>query len=184
MSDRAKTVVDTLIRLDPLAQLPRTGWAMRGVVPCESIADHSHGVALCTLLLVDALRAEGLEVDGEAALRMAVVHDAPEAAIGDVPMPMKTPGLDAALTEVETRLAERLMPDKLAEDWKRMEAGESLEARVVKAADKIHMITKALLYERRGWRNLDDFFENPKNFDDRGLPVVEEIFALLRAMRA
>ncbi len=175
MTSRAERIVDVLIGLDPLSDLPRTGWLLRGVRPCESVADHSFGVALATLLLVDALRAEGRVIDGEKALRMAIVHDAPEAALGDVPMPVKTAALDAALGDVEAELAKRLLPPALAEVWAEMEAGESVEARIVKAADKIHLLTKALVYRGRG--AVDGFFDNPKNQLDRGLEIAAEVFA-------
>lgn len=184
MTQRASELIDTLIGLDPLASLDRTGWAMRGVKPCESIADHSHGVALATALLVDAVRAEGHDVDGERALRMAIVHDAPEARLGDVPMPIKTPEVDAALGAVEAQLARELLPRPLAEAWAEMEAGESLEARIVKAADKIQMMTKALVYGRQGRGDLTDFWAHGGNFKDRGLEVAKEIFAELRRRHA
>ncbi|MEL6185622.1 MAG: HD family hydrolase [Myxococcota bacterium] len=180
MTARAQHILDTLIGLDPLSSLHRTGWALRGVASPESIADHSHGVALCTMLIVDALRAEGQSVDGEKALRMAIVHDAPEAATGDVPMPVKTPELDAALAAVESTLVDRLLPSGVAADWREMEAGESLEARIVKAADKLQMMAKADIYGSQGRGQLEDFWANEMNFRNRGLAVVEEVFSLLR----
>ncbi len=184
MTDRARRIVDTLIGLDPLGDLPRTGWLLRGVRPCESIADHSYGVAVTTMLLVDALRDEGLTVDGERALRMALVHDAPEAKTGDVPMPQKTPAVDAALEELERAIVARLLPDGPRDAWEEAEAGVSLEARIVKAADKIQMMTKALVYGRQGRGDLHEFWLNEKNFRGRGLAIAEEVFALLRARRA
>lgn len=186
MSARADRIVDTVLGLDTLADLPRTGWLLRGVRPCESIADHSYGVALVVMLLVDALREEGVAVDGERALRMALVHDAPEARTGDVPMPSKTASLDAALHELEVTLVERLLPPAQREDWRVMEAGESLEARLVKAADKIQMMIKALSYGRQHRGHLEEFWAHPKNFDDRGLAVAREVFEAIcaRAGRA
>ena len=176
MSTRADRIIDTVIGLDTLADLPRTGWLLRGVRPCESIADHSYGVALVVMLLVDALRAEGQQVDGERALRMALVHDAPEARTGDVPMPSKTAGLDAALRELEGSLVDALLPAPQRDDWRAMAAGDSLEARIVKAADKIQMMIKALCYERQQRGDLAEFWAHPKNFDDRGLPLAREVF--------
>lgn len=182
MSERAARIVDVVMGLDPLADLPRTGWLLRGVRPCESIADHSWGVALVTMLLVDALRAEGATVDGEKALRIAIVHDAPEARLGDVPMPVKSEAFDAALSEVEAHLAAALLPDAPREAWHELEAGTSLEARIVKAADKIHMMIKATVYEKqRGARALDEFWQNAKTFDDRGIALVREVFEAIAA---
>lgn len=180
MSERAARIVDTLVALDPLSDLPRTGWLLRGVRPCESIADHSYGVAVCVMLLVDALRSEGVTVDGERALRMALVHDAPEAKTGDVPMPQKTPAVDAALEELEDGIAARLLPEPQRAAWREAEDGESLEARVVKAADKIQMMTKALVYERQRRGDLHEFWKNEKNFRHRDLEIAREVFATLR----
>lgn len=173
-------IIDTLIRLDPLADLPRTGWLLRGVRPCESVADHSYGVALVTLLLTDALRAEGHEVDGERALRMALIHDAPEARTGDVPMPVKTPEAERALDELDAGLARELLPEGLFETWREAEAAESLEARIVKAADKLQMMIKAHLYERQHRGELDEFWSNPKNFRDMGIPLARRVYDRLR----
>ncbi len=134
------------------------------------------------MLLVDALRDEGVAVDGEKALRMALVHDAPEAKTGDVPMPQKTPELRAALGAHEAALAARLLPD--ATPYLEAARGDTLEARIVKAADKLQMMTKALIYERQGRGDLHEFWQNDGNFDDRGLSVAREAFALLRARHA
>ncbi|MCA9616147.1 MAG: HD domain-containing protein, partial [Myxococcales bacterium] len=125
----AKELVDAAMALDAMTDLPRTGWVMRGVAAPETLASHSFGVAWVTALLVDALRAEGETVDGEKALRMALVHDAPEAKTGDVPMPQKTPEMKAALTELEAGIADRLLPD--ATVFHEAARGESLEARIV-----------------------------------------------------
>lgn len=183
MTERAARIVDTLIALDPLSDLPRTGWLLRGIRPCESIADHSYGVAVTVMLLVDALRDEGVEVDGEKALRMALVHDAPEAKTGDVPMPQKTPAMDAALEDLEDAIAARVLPERQRAAWREAEDAESLEARIVKAADKIQMMTKALVYERQRRGDLHEFWLHENNFKDGGLAVAKEAFALLRARR-
>jgi putative hydrolase of HD superfamily len=177
------TLVDTVLALDPLSDLPRTGWLLRGVRPCESLADHSYGVALVAMLLVDALRSEGAEIDGELTLRMALVHDAAEAKTGDVPMPQKTPAMNAALHALEGELVKTLLPAALQETWRAVEAGDSLEARVVKAADKLQMMCKVLVYERQHRGHLAEFWQNPRNFDDRGIAAAREAFIEL-AVRA
>ena len=181
MSARANLILETMIGLDPMADLPRTGWLLRGVRPCESIADHSYGVAVVTMLLVDALREEGIAIDGARALRMALVHDAPEARTGDVPMPSKTPRIGEALHELEERIVETLLPPAQREVWRAMAAGESIEARVVKAADKIQMMIKALSYGRQRRGDLAEFWTVPKNFDDRGLAIAREVFEAIAA---
>ena len=137
-------IIDTMINLDSLADLPRTGWLLRGVRPCESIADHSFGVALCALLLCDAMRAEGATLDGEKVLRMAILHDAPEARTGDLPMPIKTPEIAQALDDLDARVARALLPESLYAEWALAEKSDSLETKIVKASDKIQRLMATL----------------------------------------
>jgi putative hydrolases of HD superfamily len=176
-------ILDTLDGLDPMADLPRTGWLLRGITPAESLAAHSYGVALLVALLVEACRAEGLQVDGEAALRMALVHDAPEARLGDVPMPVKSEALAAALHLVEDELAARLLPASLHASWREAETGASLEARLVKAADKLQMLHKLSVYERAGRRHplMDTMWQNPGNLRCLDVPPVRRLYEAIFA---
>ncbi|CAN5802410.1 HD family hydrolase [soil metagenome] len=181
MSPRAEAILETMLQIDPLADLPRTGWLLRGVRPCESIADHGFGVAFLAMMLVDAMRAEGTVVDGERVLRMALVHDVAEARTGDVPMPNKTARMSEALHDLEATLVRELLPASLREAWAEVEVGDSLEARVVKVADKAQMMIKAVAYERQKRGHLDGFWVNPMNFDDRGIAVARELFVAVAA---
>jgi putative hydrolase of HD superfamily len=168
--------IDVLLTLDPLADLPRTGWRLRGIDPCESIADHSFGVAVMAMMLVDGLRAGGTDIDAERTLRLALVHDAPEAFTGDIPMPSKTPELDKELDALETRLFAKHLPASWQPLWAELLECTSLEARVVKASDKLQMMVKVLRYERTRGAMLEDFWRNPKNFDDKGIELASNIF--------
>ena len=166
-----KRFVDAAMALDAMTDLPRTGWVMRGVASPETLAAHSFGVAWVAALIVDALRAEGQTVDGEKVLRMALVHDAPEAALGDVPMPVKTPALDAALAAVEHALAQRLLPTSFVADYEELERGESLEARVVRASDKLQLVLRLHRYELQGRGQLHELWQSAGNLRDRHPPL-------------
>ena len=172
----ADAIIDVVQGLDTLSDLPRTGWLLRGVRPCESIADHSYGVGLVAMMLVDALREAGTEVDGERVLRMALLHDAAEARTGDLPMPSKTKDIEEAFHRAEHAIVERLLDAAQVALWREAERGDSLEARIVKAADKIQMMVKVLTYERQQRGELREFWRNPKNFDDRGIDIAGEVF--------
>jgi len=169
-------VIGAVIALDPLASLPRTGWRLRGIVPCESIAEHSYGVAVVAMLLVDELRARGETVDGELVLRIALLHDVGEVKTGDIPLPGKSPALRRELLTAEAEFVSRTLPPLQQHAWENLEQGTSLEARVVKAADKIQMMIKVVVYERQRGAALEDFWRNPKNFDPRGLEAADELF--------
>lgn len=174
------TLVDLLEGLDPLSELPRTGWVLRGVASPESIAAHSYGVAVAAMAIVDALRAEGATVDGERVLRMALLHDAAEAKTGDIPMPQKTPAVAEALHTMEAAVVRDLLPEPYEQLWTEAEAKDTLEARIVKAADKVQMMVKLRIYERQQRGRLDEFWANPKNERTMGFPFVEAVYAEIR----
>src|SRR4030042_495193 len=73
-----------------LKNVERTGWKERGVKNPETSADHSYMVAL--MVLIFGRKASGdafnhtskRKLDMEKALKLAVVHDLPEAIVGDI----------------------------------------------------------------------------------------------------
>lgn len=175
----ANAAVELVQFFDRLASLPRTGWLVRGVVDPESVAEHCFGVCVVASLLVDDLRARGVTVDGERVLRMAIVHDAGEVFTGDIPMPAKTDELRGALERTESSLLVRVLPPAQLALWKEAEQTTTLEARIVKAADKLQMLAKALTYEQQRRGRLDEFWQNTNSRRDMGIDFVRELFAEL-----
>ena len=171
-----RLLIDTLLALDPLADLPRTGWVLAGVANAESVAAHSFGVALCAMGIVDALRATGEEIDGEAVLRLALLHDAAEVVTGDIPGPAKTPALKEELLSIEAEALRRLLPAT----WADLTSDARAEA-IVHAADKVQMLTKALRYEESGRGALRSFWSKEQHSD---IPFVDALHEELRRRRA
>jgi putative hydrolase of HD superfamily len=138
-----------------LKRIPRTGWVEAGVEDPESVADHSYRVALLSMLLSDQAGADTLK-----ALRMAVLHDLAEAVTGDLTPRQKKVGHEA----VESN-AFRVLINGLPREQRRLytdimeeyTAGETSEAALVHAADKLEMVLQALEYREAGARDLDQF---------------------------
>ncbi len=177
----ADRIIDIMLAADPLCDLPRTGWLLRGIAAPESLAAHSWGVAMVAMLLADQLRDNGRTVDVDRVLRMALIHDIAEARTGDIPMPNKTPAVSDAMHQLESRIVDELLPANYASLWAEAEAADSLEARIVKAADKIQMMIKVLVYERQRGANLDEFWRNPGNFRHMDLDEARALYDAIRA---
>lgn len=158
-------MLGTLIELQRLKGLDRTGWVLRGLPPgTESVAAHSFGVAATVMFLADRINASGASVDIARTLRMALVHDWAEARIGDMPR-TATPyfGSDARREAEVKAFADIVKGTAQSEDYlalfKDYEQRSSLEARLVKAADIIDLLVQVLALERAGYRGLEEFWE-------------------------
>jgi putative hydrolase of HD superfamily len=184
-------MLSLLIELQRLKRLDRTGWVLRGLPPgAESVAAHTYGVAMTAMLLADEVRARGVELDVERVLRLALLHDLAESRTGDMPRTVA----DYYGADVRKRAERAAFDDivrasgaehagrygELHEDY---EERASLEARLVKAADIVDLLTQALAFERAGARGLDEFWEGAEERDFRlegaGREVVGEVIAAL-----
>jgi putative hydrolase of HD superfamily len=160
-------LVRALLALEPLHDLPRTGWVLRGVRDPESIGDHV--LSTCFLVLALGPRVEPA-IDVERAIALALVHDVPEALFGDLPRTaarLLPPGAKAA---AEDRAAQELLGPLGARAislWDEVRGGATREARFVKACDRLQLGLKLLAYERAGRRGLDDFRATLAALDER-----------------
>lgn len=124
----------------------RRGWVKKlGMDRPESVADHSYRTALITLIFSDSL---GL--DTGKALRLALLHDLPEAIVGDA-MPEERSG--KRKTEMETKAMEEILSELSEEQralyleaWGEFVDGKTPEARLVRQADKLEMAIQAWEY--------------------------------------
>ena len=177
-------MISTLIELQRLKRLERTGWTLRGLAPgAESVAAHSYGVALAAMMLADELTARGVRLDVERLLRMALLHDWAEARVGDMPRTggeyfgaeARRRAERAAFDDIVRGLGRHAeaMYGELHEDYERR---ASLEARLVKAADIIDLLVQALAFERAGVRGLNEFWEGVAERDFQLEGVAREVF--------
>ena len=173
-ADDAARILELLHRVEPLKHLPRTGWVDRGVSTPESVAAHSWRLALLAWIMADSL---GL--DAGRAMKIALVHDVPEAVTGDR-TPFDDQGLTAEAqrslsinpesapdwrqpdararkTEAERRALGAMLAGQsaplataLQSAWEDYESGASPEARLVYELDKLEAYVQGREYARDG----------------------------------
>lgn len=176
-TDAAAGLLHLAQQVQRLKQAPRQGWLDRGVPPleAESVADHSLGVALLAWLAAMTAQANGAELDPGRVLALALIHDLPEAEIGDW-TPYTADAIAAQadpearanfLNQRQVRSAERSQAkhhaeqaaiDRLAaalpeaaglalvELWAELAAAETPEAQFVKQIDRLETFLQAHAY--------------------------------------
>ncbi len=153
-----------------LKRMPRTGWLYYGLEKAESVADHSFGVGIVTLFLLEYLKNAGVELDEAKALKIALLHEIGEAKIGDLHLESQNYIGQNAVSAAEEKAVRKILGDaglpNLAELWKEFEDRSSPEGKLVRAADKIELLLQAYLYEKHGACNLDEIFREKKTRKD------------------
>jgi putative hydrolases of HD superfamily len=137
-----------LYEMGHLKHLPRAGWLLLGIPQAESVAEHSFRVAVVGITLAAM---EGADVGHTAAL--AIMHDAHETRIGDVPSVGRAYVTTAAPEAVTANQTSR-MPHEAAKVIQELtaeyEANETAEARLAHDADKIETLLQAIEYGAQG----------------------------------
>lgn len=187
-------MLSTLVELQRLKRLDRTGWTLRGLNNgTESVAAHSFGVSVTAMMLADELSSRGVDVDTERVLRMSLLHDWAETRVGDLPRTATSYfGVDVrkraeteAFGDVVSGVSGEEVYRALYHDY---EQRQTLESRLVKAADVIDLLVQALALERGGAKGLDEFWEalEVADFQLEGVPaqVIAEVFQALREARS
>jgi putative hydrolase of HD superfamily len=164
-----------LLALQPLGDLPRTGWLQRGVVPAETIAAHVFGA--CQLVLALGPRVQPA-LDTQRCLALVLVHDAPEALLGDVPKSGARLLPAGAKRAAEERAAEELLAP-LSEFalacFREHHAGTTREARFARVCDRLQLGVRLLGYRRAGWLGLEDFEETLRALDASEFTAADEL---------
>jgi putative hydrolases of HD superfamily len=175
----APALVQAYFEFNHLKQLYRQGWLREGIDPaqCESVAEHTFGVAVLAYLLAESYFPE---LDSCRVLRIALLHDFGEIYAGDI-----TPeaGVSPAEKEARERQAVQQVLGRLPRSqkylalWEEYEAGSTPEARFVKQVDRLEMALQADVYEHQGHTRLDAFFDSARKglSDPRLIELMEQI---------
>jgi putative hydrolases of HD superfamily len=139
---------DFLFEMGHLKRITRAGWLLLGIPQPETVAEHSFRVGITGMVLAVV---EGADVGRTAAL--CLMHDTHETRIGDVPSVGRAYITSAAPEAVSAHQAATMPNDvaKVVQDLKaEYEAGETIEARVARDADKLETLLQAMEYQAQG----------------------------------
>jgi len=172
------TLLELFKKLSKLKDTPRIGWPLAGVgkTETEDVAQHSFDVISISLLLAEELKKRESQLNLEKILLMACIHDWSEALTGDLPYPAAEYLRNKEAKEkMEFRAAQDVFADSknLLQIWEEFTKGQSLEAKVVKAADYLSILVQAIQYMERGYFSADiqKLWENVKQDLD---PLTDE----------
>ncbi len=175
----SSSILMVLAEFNHLKNLYRQGWLKRHVRPekCESVAEHSFSVTLLAMFLAENLFPEA---DLLKVVRIALIHEAGEIHAGDI-----TPVDGVSPEEKYRREQESVIrvfdglgrAEEYIDLWEEFELNRSLEAKLVRQADRLEMLLQAKYYEKLGYWDFAEFFRNTDPLIDspRLRPLFEEL---------
>jgi putative hydrolase of HD superfamily len=192
---KIEEIIELAMKGEVLKTLDRTGWILAGVDRSlvESVAEHSFGTALISLILAKQYELDGVDIDVGKTLSMAILHDLAESKISDIVIDRDAPDSQAQIREkiISENLAMRELMSPLGSIgesflilWDDIQNQSTIEARVVASSDIIDMLIHAVALERAGVASssFTGFFESSKQrLDELDVVVAMDIYkALLR----
>lgn len=141
--------------------MPRTGWIQRGIPrsEAETVAEHTFQVTI--ILGIIAASAEAKTLDRERMILMGIIHDLGEAVSGDIPRSLAAKMGRDLKERIEMEIVEESAHgmELFSEIFREYLQKETLEAKVVKAADLIATRWQAEAYLSRGF-DVGDILES------------------------
>jgi len=161
-----------------LKNMFRQGWLKREISEsiCESVAEHSFGVAMLCLLLLP----QRPELDALKVIRFALIHDLGEVYVGDITPQDGIPRADKMKMEqaaVEQILGKLTDGSELLASWHDYESQSSPEARFVKEVDRLELVMQTAIYQQSTDLDGTEFFQGVTDVIKTS-PVLEEFQAL------
>ena len=135
----------------------------------ESVAEHSFYVAYFVLILCNLLEKKKIKVDTKKALSIALIHDAEEAFSGDILNPFKhfNEKVYQAIRDVNRQMVGEMFTDlptdlkrELVSLWNTENKSKSIEAQVVKVADKLQLLSKCFEEIQAGNNYFEEIYKD------------------------
>ncbi len=144
-----KKILKVFLTLQWTKELPRQGFIAMGFKrnEADSVAAHSFSTALLAYFLAKQLQKEGAKINPDRALKMGLVHDIGETIVGDVGTFVKgmAGGVFKNIEEEGVKALVKGLDSEgeIIELVSEYNERETIEARVVKAADNLDALAQA-----------------------------------------
>lgn len=178
---KTNPMIEMFFEYAQLKNLYRQGWLKREVSrqDCETVADHSFGVALLGYTIAEEYRPD---LDSSKVMRLGLFHEMGEIYAGDVTpkdnvtAEEKTQNEYAGVRQVFSHLPNS---EKYIAIWEDFEFQKTPEAKFVKQIDRLEMALQASLYEKINYGGLEEFFPyvQQKINSPELKPILEDILS-------
>ena len=156
--------LDFVSSLGKVKMIPRSGWISHGISlqEVESVADHSFSTTVLAMLLADLEVANGRRINIERVLRLALLHDLPEALTFDISksyleyLGMRGEAIKSELEQAAWKhLIEGIEKGAIRKRYAQLQsefnAEQTIESMIVHAADRLDLLLQIAEYRRRGY---------------------------------
>lgn len=189
------SIVELVLNFGRLKRHVRTGWLSKGISKAhvESVAEHVLRTVFLSMVIAD-LTGQERNIDSELILRMALIHDLPEAVLKDIDKEAwaylrldsesKHKVEENAISDLLAEIPEKLQL-KYREIFRKYMNGKLLEAKIVKSADKLEMAFQAYEYNKLGYSKelLEDMWKDAENeIKNINLTVAVKLFEELKSL--
>lgn len=160
LSEKIHPIIEVFFDFAQMKNLYRQGWLDFGVskADCETDADHIFGVALIGYIIAKEYRPD---LDAKKVMELGMFHELGEIFVGDLTPRDKISREERKHAEFEAikKVFSKLPnPQKYIDTWLEYEHKKSKEAEFVNQIDKLELALQASVYEKLGYKNLDEFF--------------------------
>lgn len=158
--------IKVFIELNHLKRIYRKGWLQRKIpiTHCESVAEHTFGVAILALLLAETYFPE---LDKFTLVKYALIHDIGEIYVGDITPEDQVPKdekLEAERKAIRNVFEKYPGGEKYIRLWEEYEAAATPEAIFVKQIDRLEMSLQAGIYQSQDYEDMNEFLVSADNY--------------------
>ncbi|TCB96491.1 HD domain-containing protein [Micromonospora zingiberis] len=175
----AERVLESMAEIHSLTRLPRIGWVLAGVAEPESVSDHCFETAIIAYLLAQQIDEP---VDMGKVLAMALFHEIGEVRITDLPR-RSSPYVKKFKREAERQASVDILggvADSVFPLLEEMHDQQTLEARLVEAAEELQIIAAAMYYAKENNGDISEYRRDAEKYDSLGIVPAAQVAEVVR----